>query len=169
MKYLIFITIYFLFVTGNSLAQENVKDLDSQPSFYSTVTIGGIEFFSFSVGKYLSDELAVDVKWSMFGVGASGPGPNGAASIGFGINYFFKKLLIFEYIGADYLNMYRRGYKGYGFEAIIGNCTNWEKGFGFVYELGIGYSNVIAEFSSPQYKRLILLGPIIKIGLNYNF
>jgi hypothetical protein len=168
MKYLIIATIYFLFVTSNFLAQEKEKDLESQPSFYSTVAIGGIEFFSFSVGKYLNDDLAVDIKWSMFGVGASGPGPSGALSIGFGINYFFKKLLIFEYIGADYLYMYRKGYKGYGFTVIIGNCTNMKTGFGFVYELGIGYSNVIAEFSSPQYERLILLGPVIKIGLNYN-
>ncbi len=165
MKYLSIVIAYLILVTGNSLAQEKEKDLDSTPNFYSTAAIGGIEFFSISVGKYLNDDLAVDVKWSMFGVHEfSAP-----ASAGFGINYFFKKLLIFKYLSTDYLVIYGSGYKGYGLEAIIGNCTNWEKGFGFVYEFGIGYSNVIAKYSSPQYKRLILLGPIIKIGLNYNF
>lgn len=92
MKYLSIVIACLILVRSNSLAQEKEKYLDSPPNFYSTVTIGGIEFFSFSIGKYLSDDLAVDVKWSMFGV----PKFSAPASIGFGINYSFKKLLIFK-------------------------------------------------------------------------
>ena len=67
----------------------------------------------------------------------------------------------------DYLYIYGEGYKGFGTELVLGN-TNKKPGFRVMFELGIGYSNVKARYSSPQYQRKILLGPIIKIGLNYN-
>ncbi len=165
-KLLIMITVVLL-IDSNSWAKEKKEEID-YPSFYSTITIGAIEGFSFSLGKYLTDDLAVAVKWSLFGLKGSGFGPNAAWGIGFGVNYFFKKLLIFQYISADYIIINNDGFEGYGLEATIGNCTNRERGFGFIYEFGIGYSDTIAEFTVPQYQRLILLGPIIKIGLNYN-
>ncbi len=137
MKYKRVLLIIFLFmlieskINAQELKTENVK-----PNYYSTITIGGIEFYSFSIGKYLNNDFAVAVKWSMFGVRES---MSASSSIGIGMNYFFKKLLILGYISIDYLIMYGDEYKGNGFELVTGNCTNMEKGFGFVYELGIGY------------------------------
>jgi len=162
-----------LILLSISVLGEELKNIESKendyPNYYATINIGWMELYSLSIGKYLNNNIAMAVKWSMFGVGGDGGfGPNASGSIGFGVNYYFKKLLFFQYLSADYLILYHGGYKGYGVEAVVGNCTNRESGFGFVYELGLGYSNVIAEYSYPQYQRIKLFDPIIKIGLNYN-
>ncbi len=169
---------FYLFgQTDSSWTQEKVVTCENRedekeivrPSYYSTINIGWMELYSLSIGKYLNNNITVAVKFSMFGVAGGGAfGPNASGGYGLGINYFYKKLLIFQYLSADYLILDKGGYKGYGVEVVVGNCTNRESGFGFVYEFGFGYSNVIAEFSIPQYQRIKLLGPIIKFGLNYN-
>ncbi|MFH1198017.1 MAG: hypothetical protein V1720_20105 [bacterium] len=158
--------LFIVFLLARTDYSQKLSIEDDSPCLYSTITIGGIEFFSVSLGKYIANNLSIAAKWSMFGVGTKF---GGSASIGIGANYFFNKILIFRYLSADYLYMYGGGFKGNGFEAVFGNCTNREKGFGFVYELGIGYSDVEAKYSYPPYNRITLLGPIIKIGLNYNF
>lgn len=156
------------YMTNNSVNENNnISVSNNNPNFFSSVTIGGIELFSLSAGKYITNDLTIDVKWAMFGVG--GRGLNTPASIGLGITYYINNIIVFRYISADYLRIYGDGFNGNGFEFVAGNCTNKEKGFGFIYELGIGHSNVLAHYSVPQYQRKILIGPIIKIGLNFNF
>lgn len=161
------------YMTNNSVNENNnISVSNNNLNFFSSVTIGGIELFSLSAGKYITNDLTFDVKWAMFGVnGGVGTGAalSTPASLGLGINYFIKNIILIGYFSADYLRIYGDGFNGNGFEFVAGNCTNKEKGLGFIYELGIGYSNVLAHYSVPQYQRKTLIGPIIKIGLNYNF
>jgi|GEM_PF-5677350 len=174
MKSILILLLFIYFVlSGSCLSAQNENNENNNPNFYSSITFGGIEFFSLSAGEYITNDITIDAKWAMFGVdgggGGTGAGFSTPLSIGLGMNYFIKNIVVFNYVSADYLRIYGDGFKGNGFEFVAGNCTNKEKGFGFLYELGIGYSNVIAQYSSPQYQRKTLIGPIIKIGLNFNF
>lgn len=165
---------FFILANSILIGQERTEGID-HPIIYTSIMLGGIDIFSSELGVYLNNNIAVSIKWGLFAY--KGEFLPFTYAAGIGVNYYFKRKYIINYLSADFFKLYQKYMPGYAFEAVVGNCTNRESGFGFIYEIGIGYSNIKTELFEPirpegsptKYEHRELFGPVIKIGLNFNF
>ena len=145
--------------------QENQKPFEENdiPSLYTSISIGGIEVLEIAFGKYLAENISIQVNWSTFIVEKNIL----AMTSGFGLggSYYFYKSFIFRHLTCGVIYFYSNGYEGIGMKMTVGNRRKVYHGVAFLYEIGMGYSNV----KGIDKRHILKNSAILKVGLNINF
>lgn len=167
-KKLIFASLLLLFYLEMPAQDSLTNKLNFKPpGLYAGFSFGAFEIYSFLVEAKISERISGHIRWGYFDLSSEGAG--GPAFL-VGVNYYFNRLAIFRYASVNAIYIHNDCLKGgYGLQWVLGNSTDFEDGFGFMYEVGAMYHPVFAPRQLSYGNDIDLLVPVVKIGWIYNF